>query len=639
MKKLLFIEDYEDDYRLLLRQVKKAGYEVKARRVIDRVNLIQALNESWDAVICDNKLPGFNAQEALQLVRNINQDLPFIIVSGFLTDEEATSAMNSGATDYIIKGDYNRFIPALEREIRDYKIKKEKKVIEKQLIKKEEAFNLLTENAQDLLLLSDIDGKILYISASVEKITGFEANNILGKNIKEFLPPDDQDKFQMILDEINKGILRTFKATYEVYKADGSIAVLENIIKPYRNEEGHITLVSTSRDITEINKYREEISQTKKRFSIAAQELQQLLHYANAPIFGINWNGEINEWNPYAEKVTGYKREEVMGKKFFDQIIPKAYQMSLVRIFKNALLDKKAVNHEIPVITKTGAQKIILFSATPRRDFNGDIIGVICYGQDITDQIEYRDKLEKKVKERTSQLNKALKKEKELTSLKSRFISMASHEFKTPISTISFAAEYIERYIDRAPKEKIMERLVKIKDQVSNMAYLLNDVLLIGKGEEGKIKIKAKEINLEDYIYQVKEDVENRYPSHRISLKLDSPKGLTIITDPVLLSNICNNMLQNGIKYSPEKEQVIWNIKARPDLLTFTVQDFGIGVPNEDQDKIFEPFHRSSNTEGFEGTGLGLSIVKRAAKTLGGTIKLIASSSEGSTFKFTLPIK
>ncbi|MGK7389207.1 MAG: PAS domain S-box protein [Candidatus Cyclobacteriaceae bacterium M2_1C_046] len=638
MKKILFIEDYEDDYSLLLRQIKKAGYEIEAKRVMDRINLIQALKEPWDAIICDNKLPGLNAFDALQLVRDINPDLPFIIVSGFLTDKEARRAMDSGASDYIIKGDYNRFIPALGRELRDYKIKQEKKLIEKQLIKKEEAFNLLTENAQDLLLLADVKGKLLYVSSSVEKIAGYKVNDVLGRNINDFLPPDNQEKFQMILDEINKGILRTFKATYDVIKSDGSIVVLENIIKPFCNEEGNIILVSTSRDITEIIKYRKEISKTEKRFTVAAQELQQLLHYANAPIFGINWNGEINEWNPRAEKVIGYKREEVIGKKFFNNIIPKPHQMPLVRIFKNALTDKKATNYEVPVITKNGDQRIMLLSATPRRNFDGEIIGVICYAQDITDQIEYRERLEKKVEERTKQLEDALKKEKELAALKSRFVSMASHEFKTPISTISFAADYIERYFEKAPKEKIIERLHKIKEQVNNMVYLLNDVLTIGKSEEGKIKINAKEIDLSDFISKLLEDVEMCNNSHKICVENDFPEDLKITTDPVLLSNICTNLLENGIKYSPEKNQIIWKAKSQGNKIVFTVQDFGVGIPLEDQDKVFEPFHRASNTQSFEGTGLGLSIVKRAAETLGGNVKLISSSSEGSVFEFTLPL-
>ena len=637
--RLLFIEDYEDDYLLLLRQLKKAGHQVVADRIYTKADYKKAIKENWDAIICDNNLPEFNAHEALKLIRAINKDIPFIIVSGAITDKEAAEAMNAGANDYIIKGDYNRFIPALFREIREYKMKQEKKKVEKELIKKEEAFHLLTENAQDLLLLADKQGKILYISASVQKIVGYIPEDVLGKNICDFLLPEDTIKFESILKKIHDGAIRPFKAIYEVYKADGSIAVLENIIKPYKDEDGNIKLISTSRDITEINRYREEIAETNKKFTIAAQELQHLINHANAPIFGINWNGEINEWNPVSQKLTGYSKEEVLGKKIFEQVIPKNYHTSIIRIFKNALLDEKSVNYEVPIITINGENKILLLSATPRRDYDGEVIGVICYGQDITDIIGYRERLEKKVEDRTRQLNESLQKEKELSTLKTRFVSMASHEFKTPLSTISFAAEYLERYMEKAPKEKIQERITKIKDQVSNMIYLLNDVLTIGKSEEGKIKINKASIHILDFIKKLKEDIENTANlKHKVELNLDFPVNLKINSDKVLLTNVCSNLLNNATKYSPGQDKVIWSIKTESGELVFTFTDFGIGIPPEDQNKIFEPFHRSSNTIGFEGTGLGLSIVKRAAESLGGNVRLVISSSERTTFEFSMPI-
>lgn len=636
---ILFIEDYEDDYLLLLRHIKKAGHNISSRRVFSKSDLKKALKDEWDAIICDHKLPGLSSFDALKMVRQRNSEVPFIIVSGLLTESEASRAMNSGACDYIIKGDYNRFLPALEREIRDYKIKIQKKEIENQLLEKEEAFKLLTENLQDLMLISDDKGKILYISSSVKRMTGYLPEEVLGRYIHDFISENDLQKFEDILSQIQKGVTRTFKSIYEVKKADGSIIYLDNVIKPFQDGQGQIRFISTSRDFTQTLEFHDQISKSKKQFTIATQELQHLINYANAPIFGIDWNGIINEWNPQVEKITGYNKEEVIGRKFYDQMIQKSHQLLLIRLFKEVLQKKKALNYEIPLFTKYGGKRTIIISATPRRDFNGHITGVICYGQDITEQTEYKERLEQKVEERTKQLKESLAKEKELAALKTRFVSMASHEFKTPLSTISFATEFLERYFDKAPKEKIQERIKRIKEQVQNMIYLLNDVLTFGKTEEGKIKPKHDKLVLHNFIKAQKEALyaTNKF-KHKISVKTNLPKDFIMITDPVLLMNICSNFLNNAMKYSPGKEQIVWEIKRLNESLIFVFSDYGIGIPVEDQDKIFNPFHRALNSEGIEGTGLGLSIAKRAAESLGGEVRLVESSEKGTTFEFMHPV-
>lgn len=249
-----------------------------------------------------------------------------------------------------------------------------------------------------------------------------------------------------------------------------------------------------------------------------------------------------------------------------------------------------------------------------------------------------RNKLEALVKERTKELEEAIKKEKQLVDLKNQFVTIASHEFRTPLSTIRFAADYLHEYLERLDKDEIKSKLKKIEKQVVHMAALLEDVIMAGRTELNKIPVVKSSINLKSLIDKIHEEVlHSTKNTHRIELIYASENEIIQI-DEKLLRNILINLLTNAIKFSPAKESVGFRIIEENGTLILEVSDKGIGISDEDMPKLFEAFQRGGNTASISGTGLGLSIVKKAVELLNGEIIIKSKLNEGTSIKVVLPL-
>lgn len=250
-----------------------------------------------------------------------------------------------------------------------------------------------------------------------------------------------------------------------------------------------------------------------------------------------------------------------------------------------------------------------------------------------------RNKLEALVKERTKELEEAIKKEKQLVELKNQFVAIASHEFRTPLSTIRFAADYLHDYLERLDKDEIKGKLKKIEKQVMHMTALLEDVIMAGRTELNKIPVVKSSIKLKSLIDKIQEEVQySTKNTHRIELIYACEKEI-IETDEKLLRNILINLLTNAIKFSPGKESIGFKLVSEDNSIIIEVSDKGIGISEEDIPKLFEAFHRGSNTNNISGTGLGLSIVKKAVELLQGDITIQSGLNEGTAIKVVLPIE
>ena len=258
--------------------------------------------------------------------------------------------------------------------------------------------------------------------------------------------------------------------------------------------------------------------------------------------------------------------------------------------------------------------------------------------QDVTEVVRYRLGLEKMVEDRTSELNEALQKEKELVEMKSKFISIASHEFRTPLSTISLATGFIRKYHDKMKPPDVDAKLANIEKQVDHMAYLLNDVLLVGKADSGKMKINLSEIKIETFEALAREVIGNAKGKHKLLVAMECSQG-SIISDEKLIRNIMMNLITNAVKFSPGEKRILMTIKCDHKNLFLRVKDFGIGIPPADLKNLFTSFSRGGNVGNIEGTGLGLSIVKKACDLLNGKIEVQSEEGKGTEIKITLPLK
>jgi PAS domain S-box-containing protein len=233
----------------------------------------------------------------------------------------------------------------------------------------------------------------------------------------------------------------------------------------------------------------------------------------------------------------------------------------------------------------------------------------------------------------------ALEKVKELSELKSRFIFMVSHEFRTPLTSIFSASELLEHYGSKWSPDKKLQYLKQIQESVQRMNGLLEDVLIIGAGEVGKLRIQPTQLNIIDFCQQLIEEVQlSRQNRHIVNFTHDT-QIQTVTIDAKLLRHILSNLLSNSVKYSPEKVPIELNLWIDDIQMILQVVDYGIGIPLEDQKHLFDLFHRASNVGTIGGTGIGLSIVKKSVDALGGNISFQSDINTGSRFTVSIPIK
>ena len=253
--------------------------------------------------------------------------------------------------------------------------------------------------------------------------------------------------------------------------------------------------------------------------------------------------------------------------------------------------------------------------------------------------------LEQKVEVRTNQLQlamqqlevskdeltKALGKEKELSDMKSRFVSMASHEFRTPLSTILSSASLIAKYVEGDEQEKRDKHIKRIKSAVSNLTDILNDFLSIGKMEDGKIITNITNFNITEFLTTISSELQSIAKNGQ-QIEYTHSGQQHVQLDASLLRNVIINLLSNAIKFSPENKIIHINSEVTPQEITVVIKDAGIGISDEDQQHLFERFFRGANATNIHGTGLGLHIVAKYIELMDGQIDFNSKLEEGTTF-------
>jgi signal transduction histidine kinase len=235
------------------------------------------------------------------------------------------------------------------------------------------------------------------------------------------------------------------------------------------------------------------------------------------------------------------------------------------------------------------------------------------------------------------EVRKALEKEQELSELKSRFISMASHEFRTPLSTILVCSDLIKTFGDQFSEAKKQKQLNKIQAAVKEITELLEDVLLIGKTSAGRIEFNPLLLNLEAFCREILEEISLTYgENHRLNFQCQGDCS-SVEMDQKLLRQMLVNLLSNAVKYSPQGGEIDFNLFCENGQAIFQVKDEGIGIPAADKERLFEIFHRGSNVGTISGTGLGTAIIKNAVESHGGSITFESEMGVGTTFTVCVP--
>ncbi|MDP4215625.1 MAG: PAS domain-containing sensor histidine kinase [Bacteroidota bacterium] len=360
-------------------------------------------------------------------------------------------------------------------------------------------------------------------------------------------------------------------------------------------------------------------------------ELEQRLsflvqHIKDYAIFLIDPEGRVMSWNKGAEQIKGYTEAEILGKPISIFYTEEDNQRGEPFLNLKRALDEGRYESVGLRKRKDGTIFFADVVFTPIYDDRGGLKGFIKITRDITEQ--------KKAEE---DMLSTLQREKELNEMKSRFVTLASHEFKTPLSVILSSVSLIEKYPETEQQDKRLKHIHRIKSNVANLRQILNDFLSLEKLEVGIIKNEPAQVNPAEIVRETVLDLEpSLKEGQQIRLHSDG-RTRFIELDAQLLRNVLNNLLSNAIKYSPEQGEIDCRLHFRPDALEIEIRDQGIGIPPEEQEHLFERFFRASNSTGIPGTGLGLSIVKKYLDLMGGRIGLVSIPWQGTTVTVTLP--
>ena len=406
----------------------------------------------------------------------------------------------------------------------------------------------------------------------------------------------------------------------------------------YSTYGGVPAFVAVILDITErkeneerIKSYSLELEHKVKERTAELEESQQKLSEAQAIANIGHWDFIVETreliFSKGMYKIYGLNENALISPELVEPLTHPEDRERVMAEIGNAIGNNKNVSINHRIITPAGSLKYVRSNIQAELfDENGKRTRVFGVLKDITS-----------LKESELQLHEALNKEKELGLLKSRFVSMASHEFRTPLSSILSSAELLGMYIEAGKLDRMGRNINRIKNSVRNLTGILNDFLSLEKLETGKVELQITDIQLTDYLEELTEEIKPILrPNQQLLLQF---KNINVIqADPYLLKNILINLVSNAIKYSPNGEDVTLEISITKQQLVFKIIDKGIGIPNEDQQHMFTRFFRASNVENIKGTGLGLTIVKRYLDLMGGDIGFESKYGKGSTFFFNIPM-
>ncbi len=282
--------------------------------------------------------------------------------------------------------------------------------------------------------------------------------------------------------------------------------------------------------------------------------------------------------------------------------------------------------YDVIAVPSQNEDRYIEVSATPIIDRRGTQRGHLLVLSDITER-----------KQAELELRQALEKEKELHQLKSRFVSMVSHEFRTPLAAIQTSGDLLKYYWDRMSEERKREHLEKIEAQIRLLTGMLEDILMISKAEVVGEDYRPERIDVEPLCRALVDELRTAFGAHQAIHVSVYGQARSVEADPKLLRQAVANLLSNAIKYSPEGSSIYLNLFYEPDQIRLQVRDNGIGIPKEDQKRLFDLFHRAENVGNRQGTGLGLAIVKRSVEAHGGTIQVQSEIGKGTVFTIAIP--
>ena len=553
---------------------------------------------------------------------------------------DAAGRLASGEPGYLFSGSLDREFTALNRsllaaaeEVDRHRHRLEELVREKtlalqttleELDKREKRFRALVEEGTDIISIHGADGTFLYMSPSTQRILGYAPEELVGRTAFEFVHPDDlADVRKRYEDRIS---LRVESAPFEFRfrHKDGSWRVLESKGRNLLTDPAVQGLVITSRDVTERKQAEEALRESEEK-------LRAISASAQDAVVMLDQEGNVCFWNPAAERIFGYKPEEVLGKNFHDLLAPKrfldAHQKAFAHFRNTGQGATVGKTVELAAIRKGGQEFPVELSLSAVRIRGAwHAVGL---ARDITDR--------KRVE---AALQKAKEAAEEASRAKGQFLANMSHEIRTPLNgVIGMTGLLLDT--DLTPEQR--EYAETINTSAEALLALINDILDFSKIEAGRMELEQLDFDLRSTVEDTLDMVALKAQQKGLEVHcLVQPTVPTALRgDPGRLRQILLNLLGNAVKFT-EKGEVFIHVSREEEThdrvtLRFSVTDTGIGIPQDRMDRLFQSFSQvdASTTRKYGGTGLGLAISARLAELMGGKVGVESRLGKGSTFWFT----
>jgi PAS domain S-box-containing protein len=387
--RVLIIEDSENDALLLIRNLKKGGYNPVYERMETADAMKKALKEKqWDIILCDYSLSKFNAPSAIAILKETNIDIPLIVITGAIGEETAAECMRLGAQDFIMKGNMSRLCPAIARELEDAEIRNKEKQAEEKLRHEEQRFRAFIEHSSDIIVIMNREGIITYVNPAVERVLGFKPEERIGAKGFELIHPDDMkfltDSFNTLVRDTNSPViqgemrLHHKNGSWRTLEAVGSNLVYNNVVE---------SIIVNYRDITE-----RKLAEEKLRESEA--DYRQLFDNSPAAIYRVDYkNGRFLKANDVFCEYLGYRQEELISLSPYDVLTEKSKKLFLERMEKIAMGVEVPKTVEFEIVDRKGKQRCLQLDIKNIYDIEGHVVAADVVANDIPERKKEEEKL------------------------------------------------------------------------------------------------------------------------------------------------------------------------------------------------------------------------------------------------------
>jgi len=493
---------------------------------------------------------------------------------------------------------------------------------ERALRDSESRYRLLAENVTDMISRYTPDGNFTFVTPSSLQLLGYDPSELIGRFAYEYLHPDDVPQVLGVYQSVND-LPSIHTVAHRFRRKDGGYVWMETTSHRIRDvKSGEIVeTIGVSRDISE--RKAAELS-----LRILSQRLDLATKAGNIGVWDWHQYNDKTIWDESMFAIYGTTAEAFNeGRYTWENALHPDDLPRVQAEMDAAVRDDIPFDTEYRIILSDQSIRYIKSKAIILRAADGSPERMVGINMDITE-----------IKNIEQALIASLEKEKELGELKSRFVSMASHEFRTPLTAILATSETLAVYRNRMTEDQIDIRFGRIRHQVMHMKNIMEDVLQLARIQANRVEFNPSFGDLDALCLEIVEEYESQidYQGRIDYTSTDSP--LTAFFDERLMHQVIGNLISNALKYSAQEKSITVSLMLDTEAIVLTVKDVGIGIPPEDLKHLFEPFHRAKNVGTISGTGLGLSIAKQAVELHGCTLTIDSTLGTGTTFILTMPI-